>query len=125
MILNDFLLIDELKHWRDHYTLDKPALRNAVQALGVEAAAYLKGVLPRATEQYPKVIVATHIPPFREAAWYDGRPSGDDYLPFFPARPWATRYWARHNGTRNARSLFSAVTPTAAVRFRWQRTCGS
>ena len=27
VILNDFLLIDELKHWRDTHTLDKPALR--------------------------------------------------------------------------------------------------
>ena len=45
VILNDFLLIDELKHWRDTDTLDKPALRRALEALGDEAAAYLKGVL--------------------------------------------------------------------------------
>jgi 3',5'-cyclic AMP phosphodiesterase CpdA len=86
VILNDFLLIDELKHWRDHYTLDKPALREALQVLGDEAAGYLKGVLASAAEKYPKVIVATHIPPFREAAWYDGRPSADDYLPFFSCK---------------------------------------
>jgi len=41
VILNDFLLIDELKHWRDHYTLDKPALRQALQALGDDVAGYL------------------------------------------------------------------------------------
>ena len=86
VILNDFLLIDELKHWRDHYTLDKPALRQALEALGDEAAGYLKSVLAPAAEQYPKVIVATHIPPFREAAWYQGRPSADDYLPFFSCK---------------------------------------
>jgi predicted MPP superfamily phosphohydrolase len=86
VILNDFLLIDELKHWRDHHTLDKPALRRAIEALGDEAAGYLKSVLTPAAGQYPKVIVATHIPPFREAAWYDGRPSADDYLPFFSCK---------------------------------------
>jgi len=86
VILNDFLLIDELKHWRDTHTLDKPALRRALEALGDEAAGYLKGVLAPAAKQYPKVIVATHIPPFREAAWYQGRPSADDYLPFFSCK---------------------------------------
>ena len=32
------------------------------------------------------MIVATHVPPFREAAWYQGRPSADDYLPFFSCK---------------------------------------
>ncbi len=86
VILNDFLLIDELRHWRDTHTLDKPALRRALEILGDEAAGYLKGVLATAAKQYPKVIVATHVPPFREAAWYQGRPSADDYLPFFACK---------------------------------------
>ncbi len=30
--------------------------------------------------------MATHIPPFREAAWYKGRPSADDFLPFFSCK---------------------------------------
>lgn len=34
VILNDFLLIDELKHWRDPHTLDKPALRRALEDPG-------------------------------------------------------------------------------------------
>jgi 3',5'-cyclic AMP phosphodiesterase CpdA len=86
VILNDFLLIDELKHWRAQYELDKPALRRALETLGDEAATYLKGVLPAAAEKYPCVIVATHIPPFREAAWFRGSPSADDYLPFFSCK---------------------------------------
>ena len=79
-------MIDELRHWRDHHTLDKPALRQALQTLGDEAAAYLRGVLLSAAQQYPQVIVATHVPPFREAAWYQGSPSADDYLPFFACK---------------------------------------
>jgi 3',5'-cyclic AMP phosphodiesterase CpdA len=58
VILNDFLLIEELKHWRDQHTLDKPALRQALEILGDEAAAYLKGVLAVAASKYPQVIVA-------------------------------------------------------------------
>ena len=86
VILNDFLLIEELCCWKDSHTLDKPALRQALQALGDEAARHLKAVLPVAAEKYPHVIVATHVPPFREATWYQGRPSADDYLPFFSCK---------------------------------------
>jgi hyaluronate lyase len=32
VVLNDFLLIDELRHWKNSYTLDKPALRQALQS---------------------------------------------------------------------------------------------
>jgi predicted MPP superfamily phosphohydrolase len=85
-ILNDFLLIDELRCWKDPQTLGKPALRRALQALGDEAAGYLKGVLASAAEKYPHVIIATHVPPFREAAWYEGRPSNNDFLPFFACK---------------------------------------
>jgi predicted MPP superfamily phosphohydrolase len=86
VILNDFLLIDELRCWRDQHTLDKPALRQALQALGDEAAAYLKGILSAAADKYPRVIVATHVPPFRETTWHQGRPSADDYLPYFSCK---------------------------------------
>jgi len=27
--------------------------------------------------------VVTHVPPFRESAWYEGSYSADDWLPFF------------------------------------------
>ena len=53
VIFNDFLLIEELRHWRDEDTLDKPALRQTLQALGDEAAAYLEGVLLAAAAQSP------------------------------------------------------------------------
>ena len=86
VLLNDFYLVDELRQWRDRLTLDKPRLREVLQTLGDEAAAHLKRVLPAAAARYPQVIVDTHVPPFRDAAWYQGRPSGDDYLPFFTCK---------------------------------------
>ncbi len=86
VFLNDFVAIRELRLWKDEYTLDKPALRRMLEDLGDEAAAYLKSALVPAAGRYPQVIVATHVPPFREAAWYRGRPSGDDYLPFFSCK---------------------------------------
>jgi Icc protein len=29
------------------------------------------------------VVVATHVPPFREACWYEGQISHDDWIPYF------------------------------------------
>jgi hypothetical protein len=85
-MLNDFLLIDELRCWKGSRTLDKPALRTVLQALGDEAAQHLERVLPEAAERYPRVIVATHVPPFLEATWHQGRPSNDDFLPYFACK---------------------------------------
>ncbi len=78
MILNDFLLIDELKHGYGQFVLDKPAPRRTLEALSDEAASDSKRVLMPAATTYLRVSVATHIPPFREAAWYQGGPSADD-----------------------------------------------
>ncbi len=30
-----------------------------------------------------EILVLSHVPPFREAAWHQGRPSDEDFLPFF------------------------------------------
>ena len=46
VILNDFLLINELRHWRELRTLDKPALRHALEMLGDEAARHIKSPPP-------------------------------------------------------------------------------
>jgi len=75
--LSDFFLIDELRG------KDRPELVDVLRRLGDEAAEYLRAVLPTALASYQKVIVLTHVPPFREATWYEGKISGDDWLPFF------------------------------------------
>jgi 3',5'-cyclic AMP phosphodiesterase CpdA len=86
VILNDFLRIGELRRWKDANTLDKRALRPILEALGEEAARHLGHLLGPAAGKYPHVIVATHVPPFREAAWHQGRPSSDEWLPFFSCK---------------------------------------
>jgi predicted MPP superfamily phosphohydrolase len=52
--------------------------------LGDEAAGYFDEILPEALSRYPHVIAATHVPPFKEACWYEGlHLSDDDGLPHF------------------------------------------
>jgi predicted phosphohydrolase len=75
--LNDHLLIKELT------SLTHSKLRERLRQLGNEAAGYLRETLPKALDQFRRVIVLTHVPPFKESCWYQGRLSNDEWLPFF------------------------------------------
>jgi predicted MPP superfamily phosphohydrolase len=86
VILNDYLLIAELRHWKHLHELDKPRLREALHALGDEAARHFERRLTGAAAHFAQVIAVTHVPPFREAAWYQGRTSDDNFLPHFACR---------------------------------------
>jgi predicted phosphohydrolase len=80
LLLNDFSQIEELTGLG---TADRFA---RLAALGDETADYFRRVLPAACERFRHVLLLTHVPPFREACWHEGRVSGDDYLPLFAAR---------------------------------------
>jgi Icc-related predicted phosphoesterase len=43
-------------------------------------------VLKPALEAFPRVILLTHVPPFRESCWHEGRISSDDFLPHFTCK---------------------------------------
>jgi Icc protein len=43
-------------------------------------------VVPLALEAHEHVIVLTHVPPFREACWHEGRISDDNWLPHMACR---------------------------------------
>ncbi|MCK5605999.1 metallophosphoesterase [Candidatus Pacearchaeota archaeon] len=78
--LNDFYLIDELK------TRNRAVRINAIQELANDAVEHFRRVLPLALKKHKKIIVLTHVPPFREATWHEGQISGDDWLPFFSCK---------------------------------------
>jgi len=74
--LSDFFLIEDL--------VQRPARRTAVlRTLGDDAAAHLARDVADALRWARHVLVATHVPPFRDACWHEGRISDDDWLPFF------------------------------------------
>ncbi|ACY13379.1 metallophosphoesterase [Haliangium ochraceum] len=78
IMLNDFVHIADLRLWG--------AERMAkIAALGDEAAAHIRDMLT-ATASYRRVIVLTHVPPFREACWHEGEISDDDWLPWFTCK---------------------------------------
>lgn len=87
VMLNDFLLIEELKKW--DWTpdrMDRDALRLELEQRGDEAGRHFARVLPEALKSHPRVIALTHVPPFREAAWYAGQYSDNAWLPFFACK---------------------------------------
>lgn len=78
--LSDFFLIRELTGLSPEERLRK------LNELGDEAAEHLGKVIPEALKSAEHVVVLTHVPPFREAAWYEGQPSSSQWLPFFSCK---------------------------------------
>lgn len=61
----------------------KVDLEPVMQALAQEAADHFKNLLPQVLERYQKILVLTHLPPFRDACWHQGQISDDEWLPHF------------------------------------------
>jgi hypothetical protein len=78
--LNDYRRIEELSG------LDTADRLERLHALGDEAAAHFRAVLPEASGRFRRLIVLPHVPPFREACWYRGRISDVDWLPHFSCK---------------------------------------
>jgi len=95
----------QLADWRwigDLFGLTRPQRIDALRALGTREAEDLQAQLaPLAPPR--ELLVLTHVPPFAEACWHDGRQSEADWLPWFTciAVGDALRTYARqHAGTQ-------------------------
>lgn len=77
VILNDYVLIEELKR------LNQEERRLKLNELGTEAAEYLQKQLKVALEKYERVILLTHVPPFEKACVYEGVQSDANWSPHF------------------------------------------
>lgn len=82
VVLNDYLLIEDLSRLRGAELLEK------ITILGQESADYLHKTLTPLMPQGKKIIIATHSPPFQETAWHEGNTPDDDhpYLPHFTCK---------------------------------------
>lgn len=54
--------------------------------LGKEAADKLRPVLTEALQKYNRVLLGTHVPPWIEATWHEGKHSNKDWLPWFSCK---------------------------------------
>jgi 3',5'-cyclic AMP phosphodiesterase CpdA len=86
VVLNDYLLIAELRSAADvrrPENILNPVLMATLHRLGDETAEHLRRVLPEALGRREHVLVVMHVPPFREACWYRGTVSDDNWAPHF------------------------------------------
>lgn len=91
VVLSDFLLIADLNK---SASKDDPLavlrhrepLRRKLNELGDESAQMLRPFLKQALQEYPRVVVLTHVPPFPEACWHHGHLSDNNWLPFFTCK---------------------------------------
>ena len=81
--INDHRLIKELTG------LERPILQQKLQQLGSDEALELKKKLASITTSekgVQEIIVATHVPPFPEAAWYMGYSGAINWIPDFTCK---------------------------------------
>jgi len=64
----------------------KKALFGKMEELGRASGNYFREVLPYTLTCYQHVLVATHVPPFTQAAFFDGKPCGRHHLPHYTNR---------------------------------------
>ncbi|MDG2220004.1 MAG: metallophosphoesterase [Rubripirellula sp.] len=75
--LKDFRLIE------DFHQTDSSTWKQQLNRLGAEAAARLQAKLESISPATRQVIIATHVPPFCEACWYEGKTTDENWAPFF------------------------------------------
>lgn len=80
VMLNDYLLIKELSNLR---TAERLLI---MQQLADKATTHFDSILPQALSESDHVICLTHVPPFREACWHEGRISDDMWLAHFSCK---------------------------------------
>ena len=75
--LQDFVEIEDFRR------TDPQSWKSQLQALGSESAERLRVKLALLPMTAQNVIVITHVPPFRQACWYEGNTTDDHWAPFF------------------------------------------
>lgn len=83
--LNDSLFIADLFQQK---IVNKSALLDKMQQLADTDANQLKEKIEQAISSYhpSKIAILTHVPPFKEACLYQGKISGNDWLPYFASK---------------------------------------
>lgn len=87
VVLNDFFYIHDLRPFHRAGMLGPNSpLLTKLWELAEEEMRFLECQLDLALKQRDRILVATHVPPFADAAWHEGSRSGVNFLPFFSCR---------------------------------------
>jgi len=80
VIMNDFRYIEEMKI---PYFTSPVMLHEKIAEIAEKAVQYIDDTLPEALIHGNRVVLVTHVPPFRRASKHEGRESSEYYLPYF------------------------------------------
>jgi Icc protein len=80
VVLNDAFLIKEL------ISDDKTERLARMQELADAGEQHLRRALLEAVDRFTEIVLLAHVPPFKESSLYEGRISGDDWLPHFSCK---------------------------------------
>lgn len=90
ILLNDFLLIRDFRRPDQAIPRLDPEVKQhwltVMQRLADEATSHLEPLIAEAAKDYSRLIIATHVPPFKDSSLFNGRVSRDDYQPFFSSQ---------------------------------------
>ena len=79
--LNDFWLIEDFQHPDGEENAAR--WKSQIEDLGAQSAQRLGAKLDQLPASAKHVLVITHVPPFRDACWYEGKTTDDNWAPFF------------------------------------------
>ena len=96
--LNDFQRIGDFK------ACGQFAWQQKLKDIGRDSAKRLQNKLDQLPADTHQVLILTHAPPFREACWYEGKTTDDNWAPFFVA-----------GQVGNALMKFSSLRPDCKV----------
>lgn len=104
IVLNDWHRIDDLEHLLVRGRISG-ALTMKFRELGQVSAVEAREKLSQTTARH--VMFATHVPPFAEATWHEGKQSSPDVLPYYTnkAMGYALNRWAGENPSRQLTTL--------------------
>lgn len=81
VVMSDFYIIEELKN---KYPGNLAEISRVCKRLAKESVDHFKEHLTsELLTKYEKIFIATHVPPFNEAATYRGKPSDRNWAPWF------------------------------------------
>ncbi len=81
VIMDEWAYIDELKDVR--HSWHRPALIERLERMGTNETMTARKLLTEALRSYNRVIFITHVPAWKEASYYGGKMSDNNWLPWF------------------------------------------
>lgn len=78
--MRDYSEIEELKGHK------KKTLPDVMRQFSQQAATHIENMLNIALQDYNTIVILTHVPPFQEACWHEGKISDKEWLPHFTCK---------------------------------------